>query len=157
VQRSERRSQKLTHTHFDYIEGFYNSSRRHSSIGYMSPADYERAIVEEVKVALSEKASIKLLQFHPQYTILHPGLLPAVEAARDHPPRTVALGKVAPRGSGATYPEHAVYDTAMIGVGAALWGLLGGRCGSKRSHCWSVKSPRGMPQAFPHHGFANRP
>ena len=36
---------------FDYIEGFYNSIRRHSSIGYMSPADYERAIVEEVKVA----------------------------------------------------------------------------------------------------------
>jgi len=36
---------------FDYIEGFYNPTRRHSSIGYMSPADYERAIVEEVKVA----------------------------------------------------------------------------------------------------------
>jgi putative transposase len=36
---------------FDYIEGFYNPSRRHSSIGYMSPADYERAIVEEVRVA----------------------------------------------------------------------------------------------------------
>jgi putative transposase len=36
---------------FDYIEGFYNSSRRHSSIGYMSPSDYERAIVEEVRVA----------------------------------------------------------------------------------------------------------
>jgi putative transposase len=36
---------------FDYIEGFYNPTRRHSSISYMSPADYERAIVEEVKVA----------------------------------------------------------------------------------------------------------
>jgi putative transposase len=37
---------------FDYIEGFYNPSRRHSSIGYMSPADYERAIVvEEAGVA----------------------------------------------------------------------------------------------------------
>ena len=33
---------------FDYIEGFYNPTRRHSSIGYMSPADYERVIVEEV-------------------------------------------------------------------------------------------------------------
>ena len=29
---------------FDYIEGFYNPSRRHSSIGYMSPSDYELAI-----------------------------------------------------------------------------------------------------------------
>ena len=36
---------------FDYIEGFYNTTRRHSSIGYMSPADYEQALVEEVKVA----------------------------------------------------------------------------------------------------------
>jgi putative transposase len=36
---------------FDYIEGFYNPSRRHSSIGYMSPADYERAIAEEVRAA----------------------------------------------------------------------------------------------------------
>lgn len=36
---------------FDYIEGFYNSIRRHSSIGYVSPADYERAIAEKVSVA----------------------------------------------------------------------------------------------------------
>lgn len=32
---------------FDYIEGFYNPRRRHSSIGYMSPADYEQAMMEE--------------------------------------------------------------------------------------------------------------
>ncbi len=36
---------------FDYIEGFYNVSRRHSSIGYMSPSDYERAIAGEAGVA----------------------------------------------------------------------------------------------------------
>lgn len=36
---------------FDYIEGFYNPSRRHSSIGYVSPSDYERAIAEEVRAA----------------------------------------------------------------------------------------------------------
>lgn len=36
---------------FDYIEGFYNPSRRHSSIGYVSPAEYERAIAQEVDVA----------------------------------------------------------------------------------------------------------
>lgn len=28
---------------FDYIEGFYNPHRRHSSIGYHSPVDYERS------------------------------------------------------------------------------------------------------------------
>lgn len=27
---------------FDYIEGFYNRSRRHSALGYLSPAEYER-------------------------------------------------------------------------------------------------------------------
>jgi transposase InsO family protein len=26
---------------FDYIESFYNRSRRHSSLGYQSPLDYE--------------------------------------------------------------------------------------------------------------------
>ncbi len=28
---------------FDYIEGFYNPHRRHSTIGYHSPTDYERS------------------------------------------------------------------------------------------------------------------
>lgn len=28
---------------FDYIERFYNLRRRHSTLGYVSPADYERA------------------------------------------------------------------------------------------------------------------
>ncbi len=27
---------------FDYIEGYYNSIRRHSSIGYKSPLQFER-------------------------------------------------------------------------------------------------------------------
>ncbi|MCY3822229.1 MAG: hypothetical protein OXH52_23245 [Gammaproteobacteria bacterium] len=27
---------------FDFIEGFYNTRRRHSSIGYPSPAEFER-------------------------------------------------------------------------------------------------------------------
>ena len=29
---------------FDYIEVFYNQKRRHSALGYMSPAEYERAV-----------------------------------------------------------------------------------------------------------------
>ena len=27
---------------FKYIEMFYNSTRRHSALGYLSPAEYER-------------------------------------------------------------------------------------------------------------------
>jgi putative transposase len=36
---------------FDYIEGFYNRVRRHSSLDYLSPDDYEQATIEEVAVA----------------------------------------------------------------------------------------------------------
>jgi transposase InsO family protein len=28
---------------FDYVEGFYNPRRRHSTLGYLSPSDYEAA------------------------------------------------------------------------------------------------------------------
>jgi transposase InsO family protein len=36
---------------FEYLEGFYNRTRIHSSLGYLSPADYEQATMEEVRVA----------------------------------------------------------------------------------------------------------
>ncbi len=29
---------------FDYIEVFYNQERRHSTLGYVSPAQFERAV-----------------------------------------------------------------------------------------------------------------
>ena len=32
---------------FNYIEGYYNRVRRHSSLGYISPEEYERKFVEE--------------------------------------------------------------------------------------------------------------
>jgi putative transposase len=35
---------------FEYIEAFYNRVRRHSSLGYISPADYEKAMEREAEV-----------------------------------------------------------------------------------------------------------
>ncbi|HYI01829.1 IS3 family transposase, partial [Hyalangium sp.] len=35
---------------FEYIEVFYNRRRRHSSLGYLSPLEYERAALP-VKLA----------------------------------------------------------------------------------------------------------
>jgi len=32
---------------FDYIEGFYNTHRRHSALGYLSPAAFERQFMRE--------------------------------------------------------------------------------------------------------------
>ena len=32
---------------FEFIEGFYNPRRRHSSLGYLSPADYERQYTQQ--------------------------------------------------------------------------------------------------------------
>ena len=43
------------HTHaearmavFDFIEGFYNPHRRHSALGYLSPAEFERRYAQTV-------------------------------------------------------------------------------------------------------------
>jgi hypothetical protein len=47
TERTERRSYRTRNEAradvFSYIEQFYNSRRRHSRLGYMSPAEYERA------------------------------------------------------------------------------------------------------------------
>ena len=37
---------------FDYIEGWYNPHRRHSALGYLSPAAYEQLYFDK-KVALA--------------------------------------------------------------------------------------------------------
>jgi putative transposase len=37
----------------DYIVGFYNSERLHSTLGYMPPTVYERKMAEERPIAVS--------------------------------------------------------------------------------------------------------
>lgn len=36
---------------FEYIEGFYNTRRRHSSLGYLSPVEYEEVRLGEEDAA----------------------------------------------------------------------------------------------------------
>jgi putative transposase len=40
---------------FDYIETFYNRERRHSTLGYLSPREYERISIDQK----SEEGKVK--------------------------------------------------------------------------------------------------
>ena len=44
---------------FEYIEGWYNPRRRHSTLGYLSPAEFERQhVAHALKDPISRSASI---------------------------------------------------------------------------------------------------
>ena len=52
LRRSSLRSRAEARTAvFDYIEAFYNPIRLHSTLDYLSPADYERMKEEEQQAA----------------------------------------------------------------------------------------------------------
>jgi hypothetical protein len=53
-------------TVFDYMEGFYKRVRRHSSLGYLSPAEYEQATMEAMKeVAVAYAKTVRDLGVSP--------------------------------------------------------------------------------------------
>jgi len=45
--------QDTLHSVFEYIEAFYNRERRHSALGYLSPAEYEKREVETLRLMVS--------------------------------------------------------------------------------------------------------
>ena len=53
--------QALRSAFFSYVEGFYNTHRRHSTLGYLSPAEFEgRWHAQESPAMLGQTSSPKL-------------------------------------------------------------------------------------------------
>ena len=81
---------------FQFIEGFYNRRRRHSSIGYLSPLDYERRLLTgpDPRQSAGVLAAVKDKPFgRPQGAVLdgHSARRPHRRAGRD--------GRMAPPGA----------------------------------------------------------
>ena len=43
---------------FEYLEGFYNPKRRHSALGYRSPAEYEQTQINSIKMNNNDRTAI---------------------------------------------------------------------------------------------------
>jgi putative transposase len=43
---------------FDFVEGFYNPRRRHSALGYLSPAEYEQTQINSIKINNDDRTAI---------------------------------------------------------------------------------------------------
>jgi putative transposase len=85
---------------FAFIEGFYNRCRRHSSIGYLSPVDYEQQLVHDPLQPASVLAAVKDKPFgRPRAAVLdgHCARRPQSPAGRD--------GRIAPPGA---EPKNAI-------------------------------------------------
>jgi len=82
---------------FEFIEGFYNPRRRHSSIGYLSPIEYERQIAADPD-ALQHAGVLAAVKDKPcGRPQAGPSLTAAARAGRTH--RAGRDGRMAPPGA----------------------------------------------------------
>ncbi len=51
---------------FEYIEGFYNTTRRHSTIGHLSPAQYEEG---RLPVDITSRLSTPAVELHNAWVV----------------------------------------------------------------------------------------
>jgi hypothetical protein len=90
---------------FEYIEGWYNPRRRHSTLGYLSPAQYEHQHAEQLQAALGSTASSN-------------GSLVTITPTTQ--PRTSSVG-LAPVANGQPQPETALGSATGSAQAATTW------------------------------------
>jgi putative transposase len=90
---------------FEYIEGWYNPRRRHSTLGYLSPAEYERQHAEQLQAALDST---------PSSNGSFVGITPTT------PRRSSSVG-LAPMVNGQPQPETALGSATASAQAATTW------------------------------------
>jgi hypothetical protein len=90
---------------FEYIEGWYNPRRRHSTLGYLSPAEYEQQHAKQLQAALESTPSSN-------------GSLASITPTT--PRRTSSIG-LAPLANGQPQPETAIGPATGSAQAATTW------------------------------------
>jgi putative transposase len=93
-------------TVFEYIEGWYNPRRRHSTLGYLSPAQYEQQHAERLQAALESAAS---------------SAGPSPASITSTTPRRTSVAGLAATANGSPAPENALATATGTAQAATTW------------------------------------